>query len=141
LEYIIYFCFLRHFVKVSETDSGVKLCFIPFKEEHMIEKPVSLAPSSPVKLAPDVDPAFRRQLEGYGLTTANILYHMPDHPHLLQAFIWQEYDVFPNFPVLNRFIDFWKREIEGALHSVRVAHSRLITPAELSAIGAEFRLN
>ena len=32
-------------------------------------------------------------LKGYGLTTARILYHLPDHPHLLQTFIWQEYDL------------------------------------------------
>ena len=25
---------------------------------------------------------FRRQIEGYGLTTANILYRMPDHPEI-----------------------------------------------------------
>lgn len=87
------------------------------------------------------DPQFRRQLEGYGLTTASILYHIPDHPHLLQEFIWQEYDLFPEFPILNRFVTFWKREIEGALHSIRVAHNRLITPAELRMIGAEFRLH
>ncbi|MCA0400178.1 MAG: usg protein [Proteobacteria bacterium] len=87
------------------------------------------------------DPQFRRQLEGYGLTTASILYRIPDHPHLLQEFIWQEYDLFPEFPILNRFVAFWKREIEGALHSIRVAHNRLITPAELRMIGAEFRLH
>jgi uncharacterized protein Usg len=39
---------------------------------------------------------FRRQLEGFGLTTANILYRMPDHPGLLQSFIWQRYDLHPN---------------------------------------------
>jgi uncharacterized protein Usg len=87
------------------------------------------------------DPAFRRQLEGYGLTTAKILYRLPDHPHLLQEFIWQHYDLYPNFPELHRFLGFWKREIEGALHSIRVAHQRLITPAEIRTIGAEFRLN
>ena len=32
-----------------------------------------------------VSQAFIRQLEGYGLTTATILYHMPDHPGLLQT--------------------------------------------------------
>ncbi|MGH7224968.1 MAG: usg protein, partial [Gemmataceae bacterium] len=26
---------------------------------------------------------IRLQLEGYRLTTAEILYHLPDHPHLL----------------------------------------------------------
>jgi uncharacterized protein Usg len=87
------------------------------------------------------DPQFRRQLEGYGLTTANILYRLPDHPHLLQEFIWQHYDLYPNFPELHRFVAFWKREIEGALHSIRIAHQRLITPAEIRNIDAEFRLN
>ena len=29
---------------------------------------------------------FRRQIEGYGLTTANILYRMPDHPGHLAEF-------------------------------------------------------
>lgn len=86
------------------------------------------------------DPQFHRQLNGYGLTTACILYRLPDHPRLLQEFIWQEYDLFPEFPILHRFLDFWRREIEGALHSIRVAHDRLITPAEIRAIGQEFRL-
>lgn len=88
-----------------------------------------------------VDPQFVRQLEGYGLTTARVLYHLPDHPHLLQTFIWQDYDLFPKFPALQRFIAFWRRELEGALHSVTVAHARLITPAEIRSIGDEFRLN
>lgn len=77
---------------------------------------------------------FIRQLEGYGLTTARILYHLPDHPHLLQTFIWQEYDLAPKFPVLLGFLDFWKRELDGPLHSVRVAHSQLIKPAEFQAV-------
>jgi uncharacterized protein Usg len=45
-------------------------------------------------------PEFRKQLQGYGLTTAEILYRMPDHPSLLQSYIWQEYDIFPHFPAL-----------------------------------------
>lgn len=88
-----------------------------------------------------VDPQFRRQFEGYGLTTANILYRLPDHPHIVQEFVWQEYDLFPHFPLLQRFVAFWRKEIEGALCSVRVAHSRLITPAEMRMVGREFRLN
>ena len=44
---------------------------------------------------------FRRQLEGYGLTTANILYRRPDHPWLLQTYVWQDYDLCPMFPHLN----------------------------------------
>ena len=68
---------------------------------------------------------------GYGLTTAHILYRMPDHLELLQEYIWQRYDTFPEFPVLGRFLDFWEKELEGPIHSVTVAHARLITPAEI----------
>ena len=68
---------------------------------------------------------------GYGVTTAQILYRMPDHLELLQEYIWQRYDTFPDFPVLGRFLDFWQKELDGPIHSVTVAHARLITPAEI----------
>ena len=88
-----------------------------------------------------MSPAFARQLEGYGLTTAEILYRLPDHPAILQSYIWQEYDLCPDFPELRRFLDFWSHQLDGVLHSVRVGHSRLIRPAELKAVAAEFRLH
>jgi uncharacterized protein Usg len=65
---------------------------------------------------------FRRQLEGYGLTTASILYRRPDHPWLLQSYVWQDYDLCPAFPALNKFLNFWLETLEGPLHSVTVAH-------------------
>ena len=84
---------------------------------------------------------FQRQLAGYGLTTAQILYRFPDHPHLLQTYVWQDYDLCPRFPALNRFLAFWLETLEGPLHSVTVAHSRLIKPAEICRIDGEFRLH
>ncbi|MFG1479598.1 usg protein [Xanthobacter sp. V4C-4] len=84
---------------------------------------------------------FRLQMEGYGLATAEILYHLPDHPSVLQSFLWQEYDLCPKFPELNRFLEFWRREIEGRLHSVRVAHCGLIKPAELRTVDGLFVLH
>ena len=83
---------------------------------------------------------FRLELAGFGLTTANILYRMPDHPDILQSFIWQRHDLHPHFPELRKFLDFWTRELDGLLHTVTVAHCRLIRPAEFRAIGGEFRL-
>ncbi len=77
---------------------------------------------------------FRKQVLGYGLTTAQILYRMPDHPSLLQTYIWQNYDMFPKFPVLKDFLAFWEEKLDGPLHSVTVAHSKLIKPAELRAV-------
>jgi len=88
-----------------------------------------------------VSDGFRKQIEGYGLTTARIAYRMPDHRSVLQEFIWQEYDLWPKFPMLKKFLAFWEETIEGPLHSVTVAHARLIRPAEVRALGAEFRLH
>lgn len=73
---------------------------------------------------------MQRQLQGYRLTTAEILYHLPDHPAVLQSYVWQELDIAPGYPVLHRFLEFWRHEIEGRLHSVRVASVGLISPAE-----------
>lgn len=84
---------------------------------------------------------FRKQIEGYGLTTAKILYRLPDHPRLLQTYVWQDYDLWPEFPTLMRFLDFWRRELEGPLHSVTVAHARLIKPSEIRQIEGEFVLH
>jgi uncharacterized protein Usg len=84
---------------------------------------------------------IERQLMGYRLTTAQILYHMPDHPGLLQTFIWQEFDLAPRFPELSRFLAFWQRELDGKLHSVRVASAALVRPAELRYAGGQFSLH
>jgi uncharacterized protein Usg len=82
-----------------------------------------------------------KQLMGYGLTTANILYRLPDHPAILQNYIWQEYDLHPHFPQLKKFLDFWSAKLDGAIHSVTVAHQGLIKPAEVKLVGSEFKLH
>jgi uncharacterized protein Usg len=70
---------------------------------------------------------------GYGLATANILYHLPEHPKLLQRFVWQFADVAPTYPRLLRFLDFWRAEIDGIIHSVEVAHKVWASSGEVRA--------
>jgi uncharacterized protein Usg len=67
----------------------------------------------------------KQTLSDYRLTTAEIIYHLPDHPDLLQSFIWQKLDVAPDFPELRRFLEFWSRNLDGKVHSVRVGQARL----------------
>jgi uncharacterized protein Usg len=83
---------------------------------------------------------LRLRLFNYRLTTAEILYHLPDHPGVLQTFVWQNMDIAPEFPVLQRFLDFWVGNIEGKLHSVKVASTALVTPRELRHANASFSL-
>lgn len=87
------------------------------------------------------DAAFQKQLNGYGLTTAQIFYRLPDQLSLLQQFIWQQYDLCPHFPELERFLDFWVNNLDGPLHSVRIAHQGLIKPAEYRAVGNMISIN
>lgn len=94
-------------------------------------------------MAPDggnsiFDNRFSRQLDDYRLTTAEILYHMPDHPTLLQSYIWQDLDKIPGFPVLRRFLSFWQRELDGKLYRIRIAAADHITPGDWKSVGAEF---
>jgi uncharacterized protein Usg len=87
------------------------------------------------------DRAFLEQLKGFSLTTAEILYRLPDHPSLLQSYVWQDYDLSPRFPRLQKFLDYWAANLDGKLYRISVAHAGLIKPAELKLIGGEFRLN
>lgn len=69
-------------------------------------------------------------LDGYTLTTAEIIYHMPDMPHILQTYVWQDYDIAPRYPVLSEFIEFWIKELDGPLHSVVMADQKLVIPSD-----------
>ena len=82
----------------------------------------------------EVSKDFRKQVLGYGLTTAEIVY-------LLQTYVWQDYDMFPDFPALKDFLTFWETTLDGPLFAVTVAHSKLIKPAELHAIDGVIRLH
>ena len=84
---------------------------------------------------------FRKQVLGYGLTTAEIVCRRPDRHWLLQTYVWQDYDMFPSFPALQDFLVFWQQKLEGPLFAVTVAHSKLIKPAELRAVDGVFRLH
>ena len=84
---------------------------------------------------------FEKQfVKEYRLTTAEIFYHLPDYPKLLQTYIWQDYDLAPKFPVLLDFLDFWKRDLEGELHSVVCAGQEIITPGDVKFYQAEISL-
>jgi uncharacterized protein Usg len=82
-----------------------------------------------------------QEAEAFGLTTAQIIYRIPDHREVLQEFVWQRYDLCPDFPALNKFLAFWAENIEGPLHSITVAHARLIRPTELAQVNGSYRLH
>ena len=85
--------------------------------------------------------SYERQILGYRLTTAEIIYRLPDYPALLQSFIWQKFDLAPEFPELQKFLDFWRDNIEGKLHSVNVKQSSQVRPNRFNHIKHSFTLH
>jgi uncharacterized protein Usg len=88
-----------------------------------------------------MDRQFVAQLNDYRITTAEILYWMPDHTHILQSFLWQDLDLAPRFPRLSQFLNFWANNLEGRVHRVRVANAQLIKPAEFAYASGLYHLN
>ena len=80
-------------------------------------------------------------LKGYGVTTAEFFYRMPDYQNVLNSFVWQLQDLAPDYPKLFEFIEFWQREIEGPLHSVRFTHRRMIAPGDWRQVVGEFPIH
>jgi uncharacterized protein Usg len=78
------------------------------------------------------EPELARQFRGQRLTTAEVIYYLPDHPALLQRFLWQTLDLPPEFPRVYKFLDFWRREIDAVIHSVTCSAVGLVMPARLS---------
>jgi uncharacterized protein Usg len=77
-------------------------------------------------------------LAGHGMTTAHIYYRMPDFQTVLQSYIWQEFDMAPEFPKLHGFLGFWQEKLDGPIHSVQYSHQKLIKPGEWRKVDGEF---
>ncbi len=86
-------------------------------------------------------PDFEAQLKGKRLTTAEVLYFIPDHPDLLQSFLWQTLDEAPEFPRIQKFLEFWRREIEAVIHSVQISSMQQVAPGRMRSVRWEGKLN
>ncbi|MGB3624635.1 MAG: aspartate-semialdehyde dehydrogenase [Henriciella sp.] len=86
------------------------------------------------------DEDFRKQLEGGGLLTAEVIYYRPDFPKLLQSFVWQTVDIAPKFPRLAQFLDHWRRDIEAVIHSINIAHANLLRPAQVRFVDEALKI-
>lgn len=86
------------------------------------------------------DPKLELILKGWSLTTAEIMYRLPDHRSILQLYLWQEYDLAPKFPRLGKFLDFWSHNLDGPLEEVRIVHSPIIGPTKMRHVGSEWVL-
>ena len=83
---------------------------------------------------------FESQLRGMRLTTAEIMYHMPDFRDILQTYIWKNYVFAPRFPKLTKFLAFWSQTLDGPLDTIRVYQPWHVAPWELTYMVSEWRV-
>ena len=54
----------------------------------------------------------------YTMVTVQVVYFLPDHSHLLNLFVWQTLDLRPQYPRVQRFLDYWRREIDAVIKEI-----------------------
>ena len=62
-------------------------------------------------------------------------------PRCCRRFIWQKFDLAPDFPELRKFLEFWSRNIEGKLHSVNVKQSSRTAPNRVRHVKHQLTLH
>lgn len=48
----------------------------------------------------------------------NVLYFLPDHPSLLQEFIWNYNDIVPELRETHKFLNYWHNNIEATINQI-----------------------
>ena len=52
--------------------------------------------------------------------SVQVVYYIPDYLHLVNEFIWQTEDQQPDYPRINRFLDYWDKNIDGPIKEVYI---------------------
>lgn len=61
----------------------------------------------------------------------HVVYERPDHRWLLQEFTWETEDYVPDLPRVRRFLDYWRRELDGPISRVYVVVRGRLLPYDL----------
>ena len=62
------------------------------------------------------------------LVSLRVFYYMPDYRDLIQEFMWQTVDVKPKYPRVNRFLNYWKDNIDAVIADIEMAESKQRRP-------------
>ena len=59
-------------------------------------------------------------LNKWTLATVRAIYHIPDYIHILNEFAWQTEDKIPDYPRIQRFLNYWDKHIDGPIKDVYI---------------------
>lgn len=55
------------------------------------------------------------------LVSLRIFYYMPDYRDIIQEFMWQTEDHKPKYPRVNKFLYYWKENIDAVIADIEMA--------------------
>ena len=54
------------------------------------------------------------------VASVQVVYYIPDYLNIVNEFIWQTEDQFPEYPRITRFLDYWDKNIDGPIKEVYI---------------------
>jgi len=61
------------------------------------------------------------------LVSLRVYYYMPDYRDLIQEFMWQTMDIKPKYPRVNKFLNYWKENIEAVIADIEMIETEKIS--------------
>lgn len=49
-----------------------------------------------------------------------IYYYLPDYSSLVQEFMWSTMDIIPEYPRINKFLNYWHENIDAVIASIDI---------------------
>ena len=77
-------------------------------------------------------------LHKWTVATVQVVYYIPDFPHIVNEFMWQTDDQRPNFPRIGRFLNYWDKNIDGPIKEVYIYDQG---QSEVRVVDRKFKLN
>jgi uncharacterized protein Usg len=78
------------------------------------------------------------KIDKWELTTIHIYYWMPDYLHILNLFSFQDDDVPPEYPRMQRFVKYWEENLEARIKEIQIGST---DQSEIRLIDKYFHIN
>ena len=57
------------------------------------------------------------------IVTISIFYYRPDATYLVNEFVWQTFDIVPEYPRIRKFLDHWRTDVQARIQEIYLLHS------------------
>ena len=59
-------------------------------------------------------------IKKWTVASVQVVYYIPDYLHIVNEFVWQTDDQIPDYPRIERFLEYWDKNIDGPIKEVYI---------------------